>query len=254
MDLFGGNFNSGDFYGMGADPAEDFAIKYGFHQAVYEPDGSAVQAAADDYQKLTGNTIAIDPKTGNPAIGPDGLWIIKESKPSGTIFDSFSALSKGFKSVAASMSASAPEISTKPQEDYFQSFIDTVVPTPTPVSPVGVVNTQSPVRVSPVAPTSGAIVRTVGLPASRGSVVPRSQTSSSFSQDLNAVFASITSVFTPLVAAKQQRTQAAAQRRGRVPAASSSIRSGGSDNTTTYLMIGGGALLLFGLIFVATKE
>lgn len=104
------------------------------------------------------------------------------------------------------------------------------------------------------APKSGpvAVARNQRSAAQSG----RQQTS--FTQDLNSVVGTITgavaSIFGPAMARKQQVTQtqragARGDTGGKGPAGGA-----GKDDTKTYLYIGGGALLLAGLVYMVSKD
>ena len=154
---------------------------------------------------------------------------------SGTLIDTFSDIAKGVQQTASTTKpvVAAPATTIDPirlsEEDLNQL---------TQNYPQQFMRSQAA-----FAPARGAAAATRSTPPSG--------ITSSFSQDVSAVVNSITSLVTPLAAARQQRTQAAAARRGRV---SPTADRGGGDNTTTYLVIGGGVLLLAGLLFVVTGD
>lgn len=153
---------------------------------------------------------------------------------SGTLVDSIWAIGKGLTSEAKKLTTPDPVV-TPPA----------VVKVDSGVAPWSPASLDVFSKTYQYGGGNTAAPRTVAAP--RGQ-----QPSTTFEQGWAAITAAITSIITQFATARQQRAQTAAQRRARVSA--SSAARGGGDNTTTYLMIGGGALLLFGLIFVATKD
>ncbi len=227
-DLFGGNFNSADFYGsgLGDDPNVDPVTGLTL-QAPYVPTGftdpvTGLQITSPYVPPSTG----IESRPATPSapsvVGASVTNFLKWGNvPAPAADDSFDINAWG--------AALTKDFNTAVAHDTARNAA-----APTPVNRGGTSNV-----------TGGA----------RGPSGPSGQQSSNFSQDVNSVMASITSLFAPIIAAKQQRAVArGAQARRPSPANSRGNAAGGSGDLTKYALIGGGALLLFGLVFVATKD
>ncbi len=198
-DLFGGNFNSGDFYGMGAEDAPWYDVsQYASKLPNFSSWANAVISPSSPGVPATPAAVST-PDFDEKAVTESFLKSMQEKSPDDAALRA-TIMQPGF-----------------------------AVRLPNAIS-----ERDGPTSVG---------TRTANRPGSSGD----------FSQGAQSVATAITSILSPLIAARQQRVQTAAQRRQRVPANNASVRGSG-DNTNTYLLIGGGALLLFGIIFVATKD
>lgn len=282
-DLYGGQFNSGDFYGLGDDDVSnaDLTWKQISDQAFSQPAYADSPVSSQELDQMATNAPLVYMRMNQPPVHAPP--VVYDQIPD--IFDDLSnGVVRQTKKLVDILDPTPSRNSTSVADDFKKAFGIDITPEPasnfkalaSPVKPGATTRAMDwllgPSTPAPVATPRSAsqslpspswwdsLGLTSSPPAAKSAATanrtaPKSGGSgqpSTFAQDVNSVVTGITSLFAPFVAARQQRAAGRQAQGQRNPRGGAGGKSG--DDTTTYLYIGGGALLLAGLVYMVAKD